>query len=108
MAMQATLKVDPDKLTSTANQFQSYNTKIGSLATQMTNIITSLKGTNVWQGEAQTAYTGKLSQLSQDMTDVRKKLTDFINDLNQIAANYKKSESTNVGSASPLGTDYVH
>lgn len=105
--MTGTLKVTPEKLTAAANEFNGYNNQISNLTSQMMSVVRSLNGT-VWQGEAQQSYVNKFTKLEGDMGDIRKKIADFVQDLSQMAANYKASEKKVVTSTSPLKTDIIH
>lgn len=104
--MTGTLKVTPEKLISTAGEFRSQGSKIRSLTRQMLDIVKSLNGS--WEGEAQKAYCTKFQALDGDMAQIQLKITEHVNDLTEMAENYKRAESTNTSNFSGLSSDFIH
>ena len=57
--MEGILKVTPEKLISTSQEFSSNGDTISSLTQQMIDIVTSLS--SFWQGDASSAYSAKFN-----------------------------------------------
>lgn len=68
--MEGILKVTPEKLISTSQEFSSNGDTISSLTQQMIDIVTSLS--SFWQGDASSAYSAKFNQLNDDIPDACK------------------------------------
>ena len=63
--MTGTIKVSPEKLLSTAQEFSSQGSTISALTSQMLNLVTTLS--SAWEGDAATAYITKLKSLESDI-----------------------------------------
>lgn len=105
MAISGTLKVDPKRLTSAASSFKSQGQKIRNITQQMLSTVNSLNGS--WEGDAQQAYSQRFKALDGDMAQIQLKITEHVDDLNEMAANYERAQSTNVSNISSLNTDYI-
>ena len=104
--MTGTLKVTPDKLKSTATSFQSTGNQVKSLTDKMIELVNGLTG-NVWSGDAASAYTKKFKGLHNDINRINKMITEHVNDLNDMAAEYTKTESANEALANALSSDVI-
>lgn len=103
--MTGTLKVTPEKLVSTAQEFKSQGQRIRSLTQQMLSIVNSLSGG--WEGEAQRAYATRFRTLDGDMAQIQLKINEHVSDLNDMASTYKQAESTNTQNISGLSSNYI-
>ena len=103
--MTGNLLVTPEKLISTADDFDAVNSQVRTLTQQMIDTINSLSST--WAGEAATAYNSKFLELNDDMEKISRMITEHANDLKEMANNYKTAESSNVETASTLAGDVI-
>lgn len=103
--MTGQLLVTPEQLISTSNEFSSSNSQVKTITTQMIDIIKSLSSS--WQGEASTAYLNKFTQLEDDMDKIYRMINEHVNDLQEMANNYKMAEQANVESANALAGDVI-
>lgn len=103
--MNGILKVTPEKLISTATEFQNQGTTIRGLTDQMLQLVRATA--SFWEGEAQRAYLQRFNALDADMQRIQVKIQEHVSDLNEMAAAYKAAESTNVSNISALSSDYI-
>ena len=103
--MEGILKVTPEKLISTAEEFNATNSQIQNLTQQMIQTIDSLNST--WEGEAATAYNQKFHALEDDMAKVHAMINEHANDLKDMANQYKTAESTNMDLSNALAGDVI-
>lgn len=103
--MEGIIKVTPEKLTSTADEFNSTNSQIKNLTQQMLTTVDSLKSS--WEGEAATAYNTKFHQLEDDMDKMHRMINEHVNDLKEMANQYKTAEQTNIDLGSQLAGDVI-
>ena len=103
--MTGTLKVTPEKLTATANEFKTQGQSIRTLTAEMLSLVNGMNG--VWQGDAQTAFAGRLKALDGDMGQIQKKIEDHVKDLTQMAANYTQAETENSSDLNALPADFI-
>lgn len=104
--MTGTLKVTPEKLITTSNEFKTQGTKIRGLTQQMIQIVNSLNGS--WEGDAQKVYATRFKALDGDMAQIQLKINEHVSDLIDMAETYKKAESTNTQNISGLSSDYIN
>ena len=105
MAM-AELKVTPSQLKSKAGEFKSKANKVRSTTDKMLNEIKSING-STWAGDASKAYKSQFAKLENDMNDMYKMITEYANDLEDIAAQYESTEKANEALAQALATDVI-
>ncbi|GFI19440.1 protein YukE [Lachnospiraceae bacterium] len=103
--MEGILKVTPEKLISTAQEFQQSGSRIRNLTQEMVNMVDSLK--SAWEGEAATAYGTKFHQLDDDMEKMHRMIEEHVKDLNEMARQYQLAETTNMESANALAGDVI-
>lgn len=103
--MEGTLRVTPEQLESTANEFASKGTTVGNLTTQMTQLVEGLS--SIWEGEAATAYTAKFRQLDDDIQKIIRMIQEHSNDLNEMARVYREAETTNQDEIEGLSGDVI-
>ena len=104
--MNGVLKVDISKLTSTANSLKNTGSQIAKLTQNMTNTVNKLTG-NVWSGDAASAYTKKFKGLQDDIERIKKMIDEHVNDLQEMARTYKKSEDESKVLANALSSDII-
>lgn len=103
--MDGNIKVDPQKLISTADEFNTTGGQVKGLTDQMLSIIDSLK--SVWEGEASTTYNTKFHQLEDDMNKMYRMIEEHVRDLNEMAQQYITAENANVDMGSSLAGDVI-
>ena len=103
--MQGSIKVDPQKLISTADEFNATGAQVRGLTERMIDIIDSLK--SVWEGEASTTYSTKFHQLDDDMIKMHKMIEEHVKDLNEMAQQYITAENTNIETGNALAGDVI-
>lgn len=96
----AIIKVSPEKLIATAQDFNSQGNNIRQLTTQMLNIVASLA--SVWEGDAALAYMNKFKSLENDIQVMCRMINEHVNDLQQIATSYSSAEQSNAEDAASL------
>lgn len=104
--MTGTLKVDTQKLTSTASSFDTTATAIKDLTNSMTETVSQLTG-NVWSGDAQQKYTSQFNGLQDDINRMIGMIHEHVKDLQEMARNYEKTEQANQEMASTLLNDVI-
>ena len=103
--MTGILKVTPEQLISTANEFQGIGTTVRSLTTEMTNTVTGLS--SIWEGEAATAYVAKFNGLQDDIERIHAMITEHVTDLNDMATIYANAEKTDMDAIANLSSDVI-
>lgn len=104
--MEGTLKVTPEKLQSTATEFQSLGDSINTYTNEMVTKINALTS-SIWQGEAAEQYNMKFNSLQEDMSQIYSMITEHVNDLNEMAQVYLQAEAANTAAAEALATDII-
>ena len=105
MAM-AELKVTPSQLKSKASEFKGNANKVRTTTNKMLTEIKSING-STWSGEAAEAYKKQFAKLEKDMEQMFKMITEYSNDLEDIANEYQKTEQANEQIAQALATDVI-
>ena len=103
--MDGIIKVDPQQLISTADEFNTTGGQVKSLTDNMVSIIDSMK--SVWEGEAATAYNTKFHQLQDDMDKMYRMINEHVKDLNEMAQQYITAENANIDMGSSLQGDII-
>ena len=103
--MDGIIKVDPQKLISTADEFNGTGGQVKSLTDNMVSIIDSLKA--AWEGEAATTYNTKFHQLQDDMDKMYRMIQEHVKDLNEMAQQYMTAENANIDTGSSLAGDVI-
>ena len=104
--MTGTLRVEPAKLKSTANNFQSTGAHIKRMTQGMTNIVNQLSG-RVWSGEAAEAYKRKFQQLQDDIDRMVNMIDEHVKDLMQMDDVYVRAQTANKELANSLKDDVI-
>lgn len=103
--MQGELLVTPQVLKSTSSSFGQSNRTVNSTMDSMMRQVNSLR--SAFEGDAASAYIQQFSRLQQDMCQMKRKIDEHVKDLQEMAANYEKSENKNVQANRRLKTDYI-
>lgn len=103
--MDGIIKVDPQKLMSTADEFSSTGSQVKTLTDNMVSIIDSMK--TMWEGEASTAYNTKFHQLQDDMDKMYRMIQEHVKDLNEMAQQYMTAETANIDTGNSLAGDVI-
>lgn len=103
--MDGIIKVDPQKLISTADEFNGTGGQVKGLTDQMVSIIDSLR--SVWEGDAATTYNTKFHQLQDDMDRMYRMIQEHVKDLNEMAQQYITAENANVETGNSLDGDVI-
>ena len=103
--MEGYLKVTPEQLKKTAQEFMTTGEKINSLTQEMVSIITSLKG--VWQGEAAENYFNRFMGLEDDIAGINSMINEHVSDLNEMANTYQSAEEAGIEAGAALSSDVV-
>lgn len=103
--MEGTLRVTPEQLESTANEFASKGTTVGNLTAQMTQLVEGLS--SIWEGEAANAYTTKFRQLDDDIQKIVCMIQEHSSDLNEMARVYRDAETANQEEIAGLSGDVI-
>lgn len=104
--MEALLKVTPEKLIETANEFQSTGQMISSITSEMTSIVDSMK--SIWQGEAATGFANRFDALKDDIEKIHSMIKEHVNDLNEMAHEYEAAEKESIEQGNTLATEVVN
>ena len=103
--MDGLLRVTPEQLITTSNEFSSKAGTVGSLTTEMMNLVTGLAGT--WEGEGATAYINKFKGLEDDIQKMIRMIQEHSSDLNEMAEAYRTAESQVVELTQRLSSDVI-
>ena len=103
--MTGTLKVTPEQLVSTANEFQGIGNTIRTLTADMTNTVTGLS--SIWEGEAATAYVAKFNGLQDDIERMHAMITEHVTDLTEMARVYSDAENADLDEIATLSSDVI-
>lgn len=103
--MEGYLKVTPEQLKKTAQEFLAAGERINSLTSEMMSIITSLK--SVWQGAAADSYLNRFMGLEDDMARINAMISEHVSDLNEMAATYQAAEDANIEASAALNDDVM-
>lgn len=103
--MEGILKVTPQQLMTTANEFNSCGTTVRNLTQSMTSLVSGLS--SVWTGEAATAYAAKFNGLQDDIERIHRMIAEHVQDLNDMAQNYESAENANLTEIEALSSDVI-
>lgn len=103
--MDGKVLVTPEKLISTAEEFNSTNTQVRNLTQQMIETVDSLK--SAWEGDAANAYSTKFHQLEDDMDRLHSMINEHVTDLKEMASQYQAAEQANAEISNALAGDVI-
>lgn len=103
--MEGILKVTPEKLIQTSNDFASVGSQMKNLTEEMLSLIKGLNG--VWQGEAASAYSNKFDSLTPDMEKLYRMVQEHVQDLQEMARQYQNAENESMQQGSGLHSNII-
>lgn len=103
--MEAILKVTPQQLISTANEFSSIGNGVRCLTGDMMEKMTSLAG--IYESEEASAYIAKASGLQDDIEMLNAMIQEHVNDLNEMAQRYNEASNSANDLISSLSSDVI-
>jgi len=103
--MEGIIKVTPEQLISTAEEFNSASSQVQNLTQQMIQTVDSLK--SAWEGEAATAYSNQFHQLEDDMNRMHSMINEHVTDLKEMAKQYQTAEQANAEVSNSLAGDVI-
>lgn len=103
--MEGIIKVTPEVLLSTSQEFQSQGSQIGALTTQMMELINGLPSS--WVGEAGETYVSKFSGLEDDIQRILNMINEHVGDLETMAQNYMTTEQQISEMTASLSSDVI-
>lgn len=103
--MDGLLRVTPEQLITTSNEFSSKAGTVGNLTTEMMNLVTGLS--SGWEGEGATAYITKFKSLEDDIQKMIRMIQEHSSDLNEMAEAYRTAESQVVELTQSLSADVI-
>ncbi len=98
--MNGIIKVAPEKLISTADEFNTEALVMSGIVTQMINVVSSMS--SAWEGDASMAYLNKFKSLETDIQMLYRMISEHVKDLNQMANLYSTTEQANADDATSL------
>lgn len=103
--MEGILKVTPEKLLQASGDFSALGNQMKNLTGEMLSLIRGLSGG--WLGEASVAYGNKFDSLQPDMEKLYRMVQEHVQDLQEMARQYKAAESGNTDKGSSLQSHVV-
>ena len=103
--MEGIIKVTPEVLINTSTELSSEGSQIGSLTTEMMDLINALPST--WVGEAGNAFVSKFSGLSDDIERMVSMINEHVEDLNEMAQTYINTELQIEDMTQSLSSDVI-
>ena len=100
--MTGTIKVTPEKLLSTSQDFSTEGNTINSLTSEMINRACELS--SAWEGEAAQSYITKFKSLESDIQVINRMIQEHVNDLQEMANLYTTAEQSNMDDAMALSS----
>ena len=104
--MADTIRVTPKELQDKAKMMESAGNEIKNLSQNMTAKVTELTG-RIWSGDAQQAYVNRFKSLQGDIDRLNKLVADEAQHLYTIAAEYSKTEETNISASGNLSEHVI-
>lgn len=103
--MEAILKVTPQQLISTANEFSTIGNGVRSLTTAMMEKMTNLSG--IYESEEASVYMSKASGLQDDIEMLNAMIQEHVSDLNEMAQRYNEASSSANDLITTLSSDVI-
>lgn len=100
--MTGTIKVSPEKLIATSQEFSTQGSTINNLTAEMINRACELS--SGWEGEAAQSYITKFKSLEADIQIINNMIQEHVNDLQEMASLYSAAEQSNVDDAMALSS----
>lgn len=105
MMMTGMIRVTPEKLITTAQEFSTQGSKLNETTDEMLSLVDSLDC--FWQGEASRAFASKFAALKDDMCRMFRMVQEHARDLEQMAENYREAEERNEAEIQDLSADVI-
>lgn len=103
--MEGILKVTPEKLISTSEEFGASGQSMNNLTQEMMSLVQSLKA--IWNGEAAMAYGNKFSSLQSDMDKLYRMVMEHSQDLTEMAQGYMEAENINTEKGNSMNSNVI-
>ena len=103
--MEATLRVAPEQLINTANEFSVIGNTVRSLTADLMEKMTNLNG--IYESEEATAYITKARGLEDDICKLHAMIQEHVNDLNEMAQRYMDANASVNDLISSLSSDVI-
>ena len=103
--MEAILKVTPQQLISTADEFSTIGNQVRELTTAMMEKMTNLAG--IYESEEASAYIAKANGLQDDIAKLNAMIQEHVSDLNEMAQRYIEASGTANDLISTLSSDVI-
>lgn len=103
--MEGTLKVTPEQLISTANEFSSCGSTIRSITANMTDTVNGLS--SAFAGDDASAYIAKFKGLQDDIERLHGMIQEHVTDLNEMAKNFTSAVTENTSEIDSLSSDVI-
>ena len=94
------LKVTPEELQNTANQFKGYQGNLQTAYLQMSDAVRSLDTT--WNGEASEQFKSQFESMYKNLEQTEQKMTDAIDELLKAHDIYQEAENAIKGQVDAL------
>ncbi len=94
------LKVTPEELQATANQFKSYQSNLQTAYLTMSDAVRSLDTT--WNGEASEQFKAQFDAMYKNLSQTEEKMNDAIEELLQAHDIYQEAEDAIKGQVDAL------
>lgn len=105
MAMNGTLRVEPEKLINTAGEMSNQADSIQNKTREMMELVNGLS--SCYESEDKQAFVNKFSQLEGDMEQIHQMIVHHAEQLTEMAQNYNAAIQQNTETANSLNTDFV-
>ena len=103
--MEGYLKVTPEKLIASSEEFGASASEMNNLTNEMLELVQNLKG--FWQGEASLAYGTRFGALQTDMEKLYRMVMEHSSDLSEMARGYAEAENLNTEKGSSLQNNVI-
>ncbi|MBQ5399169.1 MAG: WXG100 family type VII secretion target [Ruminococcus sp.] len=103
--MTGTIKVSPQQLITTAEEFRTQSGEMTSITGEMLNQVASLSSS--WEGDTATAYLTKFKSLETDISVLNRMINEHITDLKDMAEKYSSAENLNTQDATSLQSGII-
>lgn len=103
--MEAILKVTPQQLIATADEFSTIGNQVRELTTAMMEKMTNLGG--IYESEEASAYIAKANGLQDDIAKLNAMIQEHVSDLNEMAQRYIEASGAANDLISTLSSDVI-
>lgn len=103
--MEAILKVTPQQLIATADEFSTIGNQVRELTTAMMEKMTNLGG--IYESEEASAYIAKANGLQDDIAKLNAMIQEHVSDLNEMAQRYIEASGVANDLISTLSSDVI-